>query len=179
MPYTTASRCVSHTPLLGGFPSLIARQPRGCQYRTIRLRKALGDMFPTLLSGPFSDPTIYFNLLWRHRACGKSAHGGVIVWYTPSCTGTGWFKMNPQNYESRKFTPFMGDRYIPKFCTHTFSSSLWRAPVNSLPNERWLLLFFSARYLVVLVVLVFRPQGIPNSRRVKQNSTLVYKKVRK
>ena len=35
------------TPPLGGFPSSIARQPRGCQcqYRTIRLRKAPGEMF--------------------------------------------------------------------------------------------------------------------------------------
>ena len=37
--------CISHTP--GAiFPSSIARQPRGCQYRTIHLRKALGEMFP-------------------------------------------------------------------------------------------------------------------------------------
>ena len=30
----------------GGFPRSIARQPRGCQYRTIRLRKGFLEMFP-------------------------------------------------------------------------------------------------------------------------------------
>ena len=35
------------TPSWGGFPSSIARQPRGCHSRTIRLRKALGEIFPT------------------------------------------------------------------------------------------------------------------------------------
>ena len=30
-----------------GFPSSIARQPRGCHYRTISLRKPLGEIFPT------------------------------------------------------------------------------------------------------------------------------------
>ena len=40
--------CVQYiTPPWGGFPSSIARQPRGCQYRTIRLWKALSEMFPT------------------------------------------------------------------------------------------------------------------------------------
>ena len=42
--YTTT---VYMTPPCGGFPSSIARRPRGCQYRTIRLRKALGERFPT------------------------------------------------------------------------------------------------------------------------------------
>ena len=34
-------------PPRGGFPSQIARQPRGCQYGTVRLQKALGEVFPT------------------------------------------------------------------------------------------------------------------------------------
>ena len=38
---------VYHTHPRGGFPSLIARQPRGGQRRTMHLRKALGEMFPT------------------------------------------------------------------------------------------------------------------------------------
>ena len=37
LPCTTV--CITH--LWGGFPSSIARQPRGCQYRTISLRIAL------------------------------------------------------------------------------------------------------------------------------------------
>ena len=41
----------------GGFPSSIARQPRRCQYRMIRLRSGLGEMFPT--------PTLF--QLWRYR----------------------------------------------------------------------------------------------------------------
>ena len=40
-------RCIPD-PLRGGFASSIARQPRGCPDRTVRLRKALGEMFPTL-----------------------------------------------------------------------------------------------------------------------------------
>ena len=42
MPYTTVY--VYYTPGKV-FQPRYARQPRGCQYRTIRLRKALGDMF--------------------------------------------------------------------------------------------------------------------------------------
>ena len=34
-------------PPWGVISSSLARQTRGCQYRTIRLRKALGDTFPT------------------------------------------------------------------------------------------------------------------------------------
>ena len=52
LPYAAVT---SHTPW-GGFPSSIARQPRGCQYLTIRLRKALGEMFPTPIS--FGTDTI-------------------------------------------------------------------------------------------------------------------------
>ena len=51
--------------LWGGFPGSIARQPRRCQHRTIRLRKALGEMFP--------PPTFWH----RHYAncCGDIDHG--------------------------------------------------------------------------------------------------------
>ena len=46
---TTVYDGVYHTitPPSGCLPSSIARQPRGCRYRTTRLRKALGEMFPT------------------------------------------------------------------------------------------------------------------------------------
>ena len=64
-----------------GFPSSIARQPRGGQYRTTRLRKALGGMFTT---PNFLAPTL---LLYSN--CGDIEHGntaqeqgGVIVTYT-------------------------------------------------------------------------------------------------
>ena len=55
--YTRTRRAVYYiTPPWGGLPSSIARQPRGCQYRTTRLRKALDEMFttPTL-----SAPTLF------------------------------------------------------------------------------------------------------------------------
>ena len=76
-------RCISHTPLRRFFPSSIARQPRGCQYRTTRLRKALGEtLFPT--------PTLLAPTLFQHSKCGdidhgKSAQGGLVL-YTPSYT---------------------------------------------------------------------------------------------
>ena len=44
-PVTVPDR-IYHTPLERFFPSSIARQPRGRQYRALRLRKYL-DMFPT------------------------------------------------------------------------------------------------------------------------------------
>ena len=55
-------RCISPSPG-AGFPSSIARQPRGCQFRTVRLRKALGEVFlsPTFLASTLSQ-------LWRYRA---------------------------------------------------------------------------------------------------------------
>ena len=57
-------RTVYITPPWDGFPSSTARQPRGCQYRTIRLRqkKALGDTFPKPTS---LAPTLI--RLWRYR----------------------------------------------------------------------------------------------------------------
>ena len=45
-PYTMVCSSVSHPPG-AAFPSSIARQPRRCQYGTIRLRKALDEMFRT------------------------------------------------------------------------------------------------------------------------------------
>ena len=53
-------RCISHSPG-GGVPGSTARRPRGCQYQTMRLRKALGEMFPT---PSFSAPTLFH--LWRY-----------------------------------------------------------------------------------------------------------------
>ena len=54
---------VYHTPLGRGFPCSIARQPRGCECRTKRLRKALGDMFPT---STLLAPLALFQL-WKYR----------------------------------------------------------------------------------------------------------------
>ena len=47
------------TPPRGGFPRWVARHPRGCQYRTARLRKALGEVFtmPAFLA-PYDTDTI-------------------------------------------------------------------------------------------------------------------------
>ena len=61
------------TPPWGGFPSSIARQPKkGGQYRTIRLRKALGEMFPT---PTVLAPTLSYCGDIEH---GKSAQGSMI-----------------------------------------------------------------------------------------------------
>ena len=45
-----------------GFPSSIARQQRRCHYRTLRLRKAVDEVFPT---PTFLAPAVF--LLWRYR----------------------------------------------------------------------------------------------------------------
>ena len=55
------------TPPSVGFPRTIARQPRGCQYRPIRLRKFLGEMFP--------PPTFLAPTLLQHSVCGDIDHG--------------------------------------------------------------------------------------------------------
>ena len=58
----------------GVFPSSIARRLRGCQYRTIRIQKGLGDMFLT--------PTYFWQRQYSSGGDidhGKSAQGGVIV----------------------------------------------------------------------------------------------------
>ena len=62
--YTRTRRAVYYiTPPWGGLPSSIARQPRGCQYRTMRLREAPGEMFPMLT---FSASALFRP--WRYRA---------------------------------------------------------------------------------------------------------------
>ena len=65
----------------GVFPSSIARQARGCQYRTICLRKALSEMLPT---PTVSAPMLV--LLRRYRAwkIGPGVCDSVIVLYIPS-----------------------------------------------------------------------------------------------
>ena len=81
VPHTT----VYITHPWGDFPSSIARQPRGChQDRTIRLRDALGKMFPTpdlFWHGHyFYIPTVEIS------TTEKLAQGGMIYIYTPSYT---------------------------------------------------------------------------------------------
>ena len=57
---TRLRRCISHPWC--GFPSSIARQPRGYYYRTIRLQRPLGEVFttPTLLAPALLQ-------LWKYR----------------------------------------------------------------------------------------------------------------
>ena len=57
----------------GGFRSSIARQPRGCRYRTTRLTKALDEMFTT---PAFSAQALF--QLWRYRAW-KIGPGGCDI----------------------------------------------------------------------------------------------------
>ena len=66
-------RTVYITHSWGGFPSSTARQRRGCQYRTTRLRKALHEMCTT---PTFSAPTLL--QLWRYRAW-KIGPGGCDI----------------------------------------------------------------------------------------------------
>ena len=73
IPYMTVSYHMSH-PSGAVCPSSIARQPRRCQCRTIRLQKALGDMIPT---PTFVAPTLYQLLPWKYRPW-KIGPGGVI-----------------------------------------------------------------------------------------------------
>ena len=79
------SRTFTHTHTWGGFSSSIARQPRECHVpNDVRLRKALGDMFPApyLL---FLATTALFQP-WRCRAWKNRPRG---VWYTsPLCAVT-------------------------------------------------------------------------------------------
>ena len=63
------------------FQGRLLDNPRACQYRTIRVRKALGEMVPN--ADLFGTDTII------PTSCGDiehgtSAQGGLIMWYTPS-----------------------------------------------------------------------------------------------
>ena len=66
------------TPPWGAFPRSIARQARGYQYRTMRLRKALGETFPT----PTVSAPILFQLLRRYRAWKIGPEGVISSSYT-------------------------------------------------------------------------------------------------
>ena len=69
-------RCISRP--WGGFSSSIARQPRGRQYQTKRLRKALGEVLPTpTMLATSTIPTVEMSSM-------ESRPRGV--WYTPSFT---------------------------------------------------------------------------------------------
>ena len=93
MPNTTAYI----TPLWDRFPSSIARQPRGCQYRTNRLRKALGEMLPTPtfwhrhycsptveMSGLKNRPTGGVMYTVVYGTCLKERYPENSTWYVPS-----------------------------------------------------------------------------------------------
>ena len=68
-------RCILHPP--GEvFEARLLDKPRGCQYRTTRLRKALDEMFTTPTC---SAPTLF--QLWRYRAW-KIGPGGAGVMHT-------------------------------------------------------------------------------------------------
>ena len=63
----------------GGFPSSITRQPRGRQYRRTRLRKALGERFPT--------PTFYSTDTTPTVEISSIENRPRDVQHTPSCAG--------------------------------------------------------------------------------------------
>ena len=66
---------ITHTPR-GGFPRPTARQPRGCLYRTIRLQKALGEMFFNAdLFATGNIPTVVERYrAWEIRPGGRGIH---------------------------------------------------------------------------------------------------------
>ena len=76
LPCTTV--CI--TSPWDGFPRSIARRPRGCPNRTIRLRKTLGEKFST---PTFLAPTL-FQLPWRYVPTMENRPRGVS--YTSSYT---------------------------------------------------------------------------------------------
>ena len=65
---------VYHNPPWSAFPSPIARQPRGCQYGTIRLQKALGEVLPA----PTSLAHRYYSNC-GHTEHENSAQGGCNI----------------------------------------------------------------------------------------------------
>ena len=86
LDYGHLRRCIDHPPLVrfseldystNQEGSSITRQPRGCQYRTIRLRKALGEIFqsPTLL-------THVEILSTENRPLGGGGDTHRRLWYT-------------------------------------------------------------------------------------------------
>ena len=82
-PSTTVC-CVHHTPTpLGRFSKVDcywSRQPRGCQYRTIRLRESLRETFPT---PSYLAPTLFILFkLCRYRPSKIDPGGCDIVIYT-------------------------------------------------------------------------------------------------
>ena len=68
--------CIKHTHTPGAVIQgrLLDTQPRGCQHGTIRLRNALGEMFPTAI---FFAPALF--QLWRYRPWKSSLGGGDII----------------------------------------------------------------------------------------------------
>ena len=67
-----------HTPSWGGYPISIAGQPGGCQYRTTRLRKALGEIFPTpTSSGTDTTPPVEI-LTMENRPREGVIYSGVL-----------------------------------------------------------------------------------------------------
>ena len=69
-------RCTSHTHPGEVFQATIARQPKGSQYRTIRLRKALGEMLPS--PNILTPPPLTLFQLWRCRAWKIDPGGGGV-----------------------------------------------------------------------------------------------------
>ena len=86
VPYTTVCYCEYHiiTPPWCGFPSSTARQPRGCQYRTMRTssESSRRDASNAELFGTNTIPTAVEIPNIDH---GKFGPGGAGVIYTVVC----------------------------------------------------------------------------------------------
>ena len=97
----------------GGFPSPIAPQPGGCQYRTMRLRKVLGEMVPT------PRPCCH-----RHSSnCGGIDHRKSPPWGV-TCTVVHGTHDRPKTH----VYPYFFARYLGLICVASLRNS----------TERWI-----------------------------------------
>ena len=123
IPCTTT---VHITPLWGGFPSSMSRQPRGCRYQTIRVRKTLGEMFPT---PTFLAPELL--QLWRYRAW-KIGPGGAGVIYTVVYGMSDWWGVHQPLQLLRSWPTIVS---LEHHSTIVFHTILFYAP------KPWMALF--------------------------------------
>ena len=72
------------TPPWCGFPSSIARQPRGCQYRTRHLRKALAELFPTVEISTMANQPRGVCCTHKHRSSYTAGAPSIVAAVNPN-----------------------------------------------------------------------------------------------